>query len=207
MNIDALVGGLIGSLLTVMVTKLLDLLQQAKEHKYALQRVFFEKKLAVAESAFSNYFSTASTLNSLAALYEHFSEPSDRLSGETFESFNSMYVDRLRKAEDALHDLSNSLFMYFDVNLDSLGNTTSLKKLYDVLSDIQNLLLSDKILAQLMDQSQGTKNQSKLMAKRDEVWRQIFPKMKEFSQLMNDSKQEMVKLLKNLRSEMKKYET
>ena len=38
-------GGLIGSILTVVISKSLEIFQKSKEHKYDLQRQFFVKKL------------------------------------------------------------------------------------------------------------------------------------------------------------------
>jgi primosomal protein N'' len=51
MTSDSILGGLIGSLITVIVTKLLDMLQKANEHDYPLRKAFFKKKLVAAESA------------------------------------------------------------------------------------------------------------------------------------------------------------
>lgn len=51
MTLDTLVAGLLGAVVTIIVTRVLDLIQKSKEHKYSLQKLFFEKKLQAAEAS------------------------------------------------------------------------------------------------------------------------------------------------------------
>jgi hypothetical protein len=39
----AIISGLIGSVLTVIVSKILDIIQQSREHRYSIQKTFFTK--------------------------------------------------------------------------------------------------------------------------------------------------------------------
>ncbi len=206
MTFDAFIGGLIGSLATVLATKLLDLFQKSKEHKYALQRTFFEKKLAVAEKAFSQLYSNASSMSALSALYEKFSVPDKRAGGEVFETFNRIYSERLSKVEEALKDISNSLFLYFDFDLDKLKNKEPMKRFYDILMDIQDLRLTYDVLGELSEQSKGTDYLPCIEADREKTLHQILPKLKELSIFLDESQDDVFKLLKSLRHEMKKYE-
>ena len=43
-SILALLAALLGSILTIGIGKVLDLIQKRQEHKYSLQKIFFEKK-------------------------------------------------------------------------------------------------------------------------------------------------------------------
>ena len=69
-HFDAILGGLIGSIITVVIGKVLDLIQQSKQHKYSIQKTFFTKKLEVADAAVSQWYLSANLLGSIARLYE-----------------------------------------------------------------------------------------------------------------------------------------
>ena len=69
-TIYAIIGGLIGSVLTVIISKILDIMQQSREHRYSIQKTFFTKKLEVAEAAVSQWYVSSNVLGSIARLYE-----------------------------------------------------------------------------------------------------------------------------------------
>lgn len=61
MIIDALLGGLIGSTLTVVSKELLEIFRDSKQHSYSLQKYYFEKKLKAAEAASSVWLKSTRT--------------------------------------------------------------------------------------------------------------------------------------------------
>lgn len=61
-------GGLIGSILTVVISKSLEIFQKSKEHKYDLQRQFFVKKLSAAEATVMQYSLMSDAISQLIVL-------------------------------------------------------------------------------------------------------------------------------------------
>jgi len=72
--IIGILGGFIGSTLTVLITKSLEILQKSKEHKYNFQTLFFNKKLAAAETTVMQYSLFSDTLCQLRLLYSRYEE-------------------------------------------------------------------------------------------------------------------------------------
>lgn len=70
----ALFSGLVGSILTVTIGKILELVQESKKHKYSLKRVFFEKKLASLEAAVRLWYKSAEMTGMLSALLAQISK-------------------------------------------------------------------------------------------------------------------------------------
>jgi len=206
MTFEALLAGLVGSLLTVIVTKLLDLFQKSKEHKYSLQRIWFENKLKVAETAFSKLYTNASLVSALSALYEKFSVPDERAKSEVFETYNKLYAERLLKVEDSLSEVSNSLFLYFDFDLETLKRTESVKRFYDILIDIQDLKIWLEVYDELRKESKEAGDIQHFEAERDKILQRILPKLRELSLLLNEFQEDVLKVLKSVRAQMKKYE-
>ena len=72
-TIIALIGGLSGSILTVLIEKILDHLTLRTRNKHEIKKLFFEKKLKAAESASAQWLKVASATASIEALYKTFS--------------------------------------------------------------------------------------------------------------------------------------
>jgi hypothetical protein len=83
---EAIMGGLVGSIFTVIITKILEIIQKSKEHKYSLQKTFFEKKLQSAEAAVAQWYLAASSCFTPAKLFEYLSIEGKTLVRRTIKS-------------------------------------------------------------------------------------------------------------------------
>ena len=67
-SIIAIVAGLVGSILTISFGKVLDLVQKRQEHRYSLQRAFFEKRIEAAEALVGNMRRAISFLEGISVI-------------------------------------------------------------------------------------------------------------------------------------------
>jgi hypothetical protein len=206
MTSESIVAGLVSSLLTVIVTKLIDLFQKEREYDHSLRKAFFEKKLAVAESAVAKWYSIASTLSSLSALYDQFSKPDSRASGKLFDTLNQIYAAQLTKIESSTLETANSIYLYFDLDSNTLKNKEPLKTFYDILIEIQDVMLNMNLLKELKDQLKGTDDEQYTDTLIEQVRENARKKLKELSSIFDASQKQINQLLIELRSQMRKYE-
>ena len=66
----ALLSALISSIITIGITKVLDLIQKRQEYKYSLQKIFVEKKLEMAEDMVAFFYRTKMVYQSMSRLLE-----------------------------------------------------------------------------------------------------------------------------------------
>jgi hypothetical protein len=111
----ALLSGLVGSVLTVFVTKILDIVQKRQEHRHSLQKLFFEKKLQAADSAMALFSNVSTAAKATKTLFELITDErlltSKFYIGLLFNEIQSI-VEKFR-----IHDIS-SLPLCFDLEKD-----------------------------------------------------------------------------------------
>lgn len=71
---DAIIGGIIGSVITILLSKVLDMIQKSKEHKYNLSTIYFEKKLNALEALASKYYRINVALRGMSVMLEKIEE-------------------------------------------------------------------------------------------------------------------------------------
>jgi len=207
MSIEVVLGGLIGSILTVTITKILDLIQRSKEHEYALKKAFFEKKLLSAEAAAAKWNSSLSALKALAALYEHFASKGDAFNNDLFIYLNQAYSSQLQKIVQTSNELSNSIALYFDISDSKSFKSESTKRFFDSLSSLVSIDTTTSILVEIKDRFRGTDTEQIAEKEMVKLKQQSRDHFKELSSVFMDAEKDITELLKLLRSEMKKYDT
>jgi hypothetical protein len=206
MGTEAVLGGLIGSILTVLITKLLDLLQRSKEHRYSLERLFFERKLNVAEAAVRNWFTVAGALNGLSLLYEEMAkEPG--LHPELFGSTSEFYVRQLTEAEEASERIASSLPLYFDVQDSEFFDVSRLRQLYVRMSSLQARLTSILHQYTLLRESGEAPFADYLRESIARLEAGLKPEIQELSSILDASSRDLFSALQSIRKEMIRYET
>jgi hypothetical protein len=112
MPVIALLAGLIGSVLTVAIGKILDLIQKRQEHRYSLQKTFFERKLKVAEAIVINSYKAINLIAPLNTLLKKLPE----LAVRNIEITN-LIQSQADKLSSLLQETDNSIYatpLYFD---------------------------------------------------------------------------------------------
>ena len=144
MSIEILLGGFIGSVITVIIMKILDMVQKGKERKFSLQKSYFEKKLQAAEDVLAKWHSKAPALSSLIALYERISTKEKELEYELFRMTNASFILQLKEIAQNSNEIANLVLLYFDTGDSTYLNSEMFKKLLDRLSSIKALDISMK---------------------------------------------------------------
>ena len=199
---DVIIGGLI-AIVSVAVTKLLESWQRSKDHKYSLKRTYFEKKLSAAETAIRQWYSAASALRALAALYEQVSTDTELKGWKVYESMNQVYSSQLARIEQSSGVLSNSIALYFDFD-DDLRGKEALKKFFGMLAQLQDLSLSESVLRDLKKQFEATSYEPHVDTLMNNTRQQIADRFRELSAVLDQAQQEMIILSKAIRTEIRK---
>ena len=201
---ETLLGGLIGSLLTVVATKLLDLFQKSKEHKYSLQSAYFVKKIQAAEAAVSQWYIYAASSGGLSTLYEQLAVDKN-FELEVFNAMNTAFLAQLNKVQEA-SITAHSFLLYFDVDHDEFWNNEAMKKYLSLLSSIQALNIRHQVWLQVLDKHKGTPEEQIITQELDRVWKEARPLVGELGIVVDQMRSGAIKLLGQARQEMKKYE-
>ena len=206
MSGEMLMGALGGALLTIIVVKVLDMGQKRREHRFALQKSYFQKKLRAAETALAKWDSTASALSGLVALYERVVTKEKELEYELFRMTNESFIAQLREIAQASHEIANIVLLYFDTEDTATLNSEAFKKFLDRLSSITSLDIPMRFALDFYEKFRGTHHE-------EEAWREVERIMKEYqfclkdlSALLNEAHREMIDLIGRTRKAMKQYE-
>jgi len=206
MSGEVLIGGLVGSLLTIIAVKALDVAQKRREHRFALQKSYFQKKLQAAETALAKWDSTASALSGLIALYERIVTKEKELEYDLFRMSSEAFSAQLKDIAQASNEIANIVLLYFDTDDTATLNSEAFKKFLDRLSSIKSLDIPMRFALDFYEKFRGSSHE-------DEAWREVERIVKEYqaclkdlSSLLNGAHREMVDLIGRTRKAMKKYE-
>jgi hypothetical protein len=128
-----ILGGLVGSILTVVITKVLDLVQKKNEYTYDLKKQFFSKKLQAAESAIMQYSLFSDALNQLIILFGRYKESQTTVGENLNDNLLKQIEEKISLANSSSLALSNSISLYFDLTSSYSANEI-LTRFYDSLN-------------------------------------------------------------------------
>src|SRR5690625_7256892 len=128
-------GGLIGSVLTVVIGKSLEILQKSKEHKYELEKQFFVKKLSAAEAAVMQYSLLSDALSQLIILYSRYAAYETDVGKQLNENLLKQINEKIALSNNASFNIANALGLYFDLDY-YFSNTHILSNFYDTLNSL-----------------------------------------------------------------------
>lgn len=207
MTLDSILGAAIGSIITIVLTKLLDVWQKARDHKHELKKVFFEKKLAAAERAVSLWYSVSSFYSSLSALYEKIPDLEGKAMGPLIESISNAYFTRLNKLTESSSELANAVYLYFDLESDTAKGKEPLKILFEAVAELQDLALSSDVLKEIKNESPGDQfAQDFIEAETKKLRVTAKEHLKRINSIFDVAQQELHQMLATLRSQMKEFE-
>lgn len=206
MSVEVILAGLIGSIVTVIVTKVLDMIQKQKEYKYSLYKYFFERKIQAAEAAVSKWYSTASSLGSLSILYEQMSSGERELDYEIFMMMNDAFSSQLEQISKASSEISNTIFLYFDIEDTTFWDYEPFRKFLGCLSSIKSLDIPMKVALNFYDKYKETERKEFAWSEVERISKQYKPHFEELSSILDKAQREIVNLLRKVRLEMKKYD-
>lgn len=123
MTLDAVVAGLVGSIATVLVTKLFDVVQESRKHHYALRRTYFERKLESAEAVAQQWqiYTTASGV--FEALAERWHSAPRGFSNSDVDLFGAAIWKEITDLRTASLNPARSVRLYFESDAPGFWDT------------------------------------------------------------------------------------
>lgn len=128
-------GGLIGSILTVVISKSLEIFQKSKEHKYELEKQFFLKKLSAAEAAVMQYSLFSDALSQLIIIYSRYETYETDIGKQLNKNLLEQIDEKIALANNASLNIANAISLYFDLQSDFSKNQI-ISSFYDTLNSL-----------------------------------------------------------------------
>ncbi|USD24643.1 hypothetical protein [Flagellimonas marinaquae] len=198
-------GGLIGSILTVVISKGLEIFQKSKEHKYELEKQFFLKKLSAAEAAVMQYSLFSDALSQLMVLYGRYEEYETDVGKQLNENLLNQIDEKIALANNASFSIANAISLYFDLQSDFSKNQI-ISNFYDTLNSLgpysDNV---EKTFHQYLNYK-GTKHEKEAYDIYLNAERFMGAAMKNIADGYHVFDNELQKQIMQIRTEMKKFE-
>lgn len=200
-----ILGGLIGSILTVVVTKLLEILQKSKEHKYTLEKSFFEKKLLAAEATITQYTILSNALTNLAVLYERINIETNEMEDYLQNTLHQQAMQQLEVANNASFIVANSVTLYFDLNT-QFNQNQIIRDFYNLLGAIQPLTETRDITFQHYESVIGTDLEEPVYQLFLQSDQQLNNLMQSISSSYIAFNNQLMNVIGQIRNEMRKFD-
>lgn len=203
----ALGGGLVGSVLTVAVSRLLDILQKKKEFNYSLKKAFFERKLSIAEAAISQRYILWSFLKSLSVLFEEVSKNIALFMTpppEFLRNFIDGISQQIAKVSSPALDAANAASLYFD--LDEFQDSIYVHDMVDLMMSIdgRQRFLQGLVLHSSMQKPEEKEITFGIISA---VLKEMQAEIKSLSEKIEEGSKKVSTTIDKIRKEMKKFES
>lgn len=187
---------MLGSILTIGIGKVLDLIQKRQEHKYSLQKIFFEKKLKVAEVIVGHGEKLRNILEPLSTILEKVTVlPATPEIGSLLTSQLQTLSSRIQNFQQEINDYNDASKLYFDKAILNPVVMPSYQKVFTFI--VGFFLLVEKAKA-LTPDTIGTEGQK--------IKEEVIQLVMSLKSDMDSLKTGIEKSISELRDEMKKYE-
>lgn len=198
-------GGLIGSILTVVVSKILEIFQDRKKHDYKLQEHFFLKKLDAAEAVVTQCNLVSEALSQLIILYQTYKADESSISREINLSLWNQIELKIQSANNASLVLAGSISMYFDFDF-HFDNDKIVTDFYDSLHSLAPYC--DNIDIKFQEYSDASDKEKKQEAYENYLKAEDLLKeaMKKASESWNVFNVALTTIILQIREEMRKYD-
>lgn len=198
-----LLSALLGSILTVLIGKFFDIFQKSKEHQYALRKIFFERKLAVAEDLFIQWQVLVSEYGKLAVVFDRLSEKEENTN---IGLLNNSLADALNNITKISEHLSSAIYLYFNLDSSEIINREYFNKIIDTLSPIRDLTDEIDINTKLANDPKYILIKDKFQGEINSLIEDMKPHLKILSNIIEESKNTTSHLMKSIRCEFEKYD-
>lgn len=206
MAIENIIYAAIGSIITIIITKILEIFQRYREHRYYLREKYFERKLSAAEKAVAMWFNMSTSFTAISALYEKFDAFTENAGGKTFEALNNELFSKLAKFQETADNLTNAVYLYFDIESDTSQAKQPLKNMYEGVGILQGLAISAKHFLELKQNSNDEFTQRYVNGKAEELLKETRKQIGRLSEIFSEAQMDVTLGIKTLRKKMKKYD-
>ena len=200
-----ILGGLIGSILTVVITKVLELVQKKKEFDYELKKQFFNKKLLSAESATMQYAQLSEGINQLIILFSRYRESDSNVGRNLNDNLLKQIDEKIALANSSSLALSSSINLYFDLTSNYTTNEI-LTNFYDSINMLAPYTENVEITHEQYLRFMGTEQENEAFEIYQNAENFLGQAMKNVADGYKVFDAELRKQMSQIRIEMKKYE-
>ncbi|WP_295229826.1 hypothetical protein [uncultured Chryseobacterium sp.] len=201
----AIFAGLLGSILTVITTKILEIFQKKSEFKIELKKQFFIKKLQAGETAIIQYTHLSVALQQLNVLYADHDKLQTGINQILKENFLEQINRKLEFINSTSLTLSSSIGLYFDFKEHSLET-----KIFNTISEkvfvLSSFIHSADVAYENFTRTVGTEEEDQCYEKYETEYNKVICAMKDIAILYNQCDEEIRSQMKQMRNEMRKYE-
>jgi hypothetical protein len=200
-----ILGGLIGSILTVVITKVLELVQKKNEFDYELKKQFFNKKLLSAESAMMQYEHLSEGINQLIILFSRYKESNSNVGRNLNDNLLKQIDEKIALANSSSLALSSSINLYFDLTSNYSTNEI-LTNFYDSINMLAPYTENVDITHEQYLRYIGTEHENEAFEIYQNAENFLDQAMKNVAYGYKVFDAELRKQMSQIRTEMKKYE-
>jgi len=200
-----ILGGLIGSILTVVVTKILELVQKKNEFTYDLKKEFFSKKLLAAEATIMQYSHLSEALNQLIILFSRYTESNTNVGQNLNNNFLRQIDEKIALANSSALALSSSITLYFDLTSNYSANEV-LTSFYDSLNMLAPYSENVEMTHEQYLRFIGTEQENEAYQIYLTAENFLGQAMKNVAEGYKAFDAELINQIKQIRIEMKRYE-
>lgn len=202
---EALIAGLVGSTITVIITKILELIQKDREFKYDLKKQFFVKKLQAGETAIIQYTNLCVALQQLSTIYSRHEESQTEIGQNLKDNLLKQIDSKLLIINSSSFELANSINLYFD--LTSIINESEIMSgVYDKMSVLSNYLEKVEESYEIYLKTNEVNKQNEAYEKYEIAYDLLVQAMNDIGALYKKFEGEIRGQIRQIRNEMKKYE-
>ena len=199
-----ILGGLTGSIVTVLVTKLLDIFLTSKQHQYGLETKFFERKLNAAETAMTQYNILYTALLNLGLLYERMNNESNEIEEYLQSQLHQQGMQQIELASNSSFILANSIMLYFDLETQFSQNKV-IRDFYNALGAIGTLLKNDYETFIHYRSTIGTNLEQTALQLHQKAAEELDNGIKAVSSSIEKFNREIQNIMEQIRAEMKRF--
>ena len=201
-----IIGGLIGSIVTVILTKVLEIIQKSKEHTYNLKQLYFQEKLKSAKRVISLSYITASSLGAISKLYEKIPILEEGIDRDIFIIMNDVFSKPLEKLYESSEQIEQTFLLFFDINDKEFWENESLSNYFQKLSDIKFKVETINVIYDILPKIEGTNIEKKVKEDLVKYKKELKMDVNALSAIFENARKSLIDLIKLIRLNMKKYE-
>lgn len=201
----AILGGLIGSVGTVVFSKLLEIFQLSKQHKYSLQKLFFEKKLAAAEATITQNTILSIAIMNLAILYERINNDPTDFENYISENLGAQVYEQLKIANNASLSVASSVTLYFDLEI-KFNKNQVIREFYNLLGRMGLLTEAKDLAYENYVKLIGTKNEQIALVQYDKTLNEVNTLMNSISEAYSKFDTLLNNIISQIRDDMRKFD-
>ena len=201
-------GGLIGSVLTVAISRICDFFQKRMEHKFILKRAFFEKKLSVAEAVISQRYILASILERFSALLEEISKnmalvilPSQNI----LKPFGDGIAQQIQRLNNPTLEIANEASLFFDI--DELEYSSISREVLSLIISLSVRNLSLQVSLEQYFKEENEEAKKRIFETTKTNIENMQKEIKVLSEKTKIGSHQASTVIRKIRSDMKKFES